>query len=120
MTVSSLIRNHTYNSQTIASGAALSDAFDLRDYTMGLIHMPSAWTSASIGFHVCSTLAGTFLPLYDKNGSLVQIASPAASSAYALPAEVAGAHFVKLWSQNGSGTNTNQGAARTIVVDLKA
>jgi hypothetical protein len=120
MTVSSLLRNHKYSSQTIASGGNLSDAFDFRAYTMGLIHMPAAWTAASIGFKVCNTAGGTYLPLYDKNGSLVQITSPAASKAYALPAELAGAHFVKLWSQDGTGSNSNQAAARTLVVDLKA
>jgi len=107
-------------SLTIASGAALSDAFDFSSYSMAVVHMPSAWTAASIGFYVCQTPAGTFLPLYDKNGSLVQISSPAASQAHACPAELAGCRWVKLWSQDGAGSGTNQAAARTLNLDLKS
>jgi len=105
---------------TIVNGKALSNAFDFSYLTMGVLHMPSAWTAASIGFKVSSESGGTFQPLYDQDGGLVQISSPAAGKAYALPAELAGAMYVKLWSQNGSGTDTNQGAERSIVLDLKS
>lgn len=111
-------RVHTLD-VTIASGAALSEAFDFRLYTMAVIRMPSAWTTANVGFKVCNTEAGTFLPLYDKNNTLVQIATATASEAHSAPAELAGSVWVKLWSQ-ASGVNTNQGAARTVGVDLKA
>ena len=86
---------------------------------MLIVHMPAAWTAASIGFYVCDSYAGTYQKLYDDNGNLVQIDSPSAAGAYAAPAEVAAARWVKLWSQNGSGTDTNQAAARTITVALK-
>lgn len=105
---------------TIANGAALSDELDFRYYSMLTVHMPAGWTAASIGFHVAHTSGGTFQPLYDELGNLVQISSPSASRSYSVPPELAGAQYVKLWSQNGSGTNTNQGAARSLVVSLKA
>ena len=79
MSLAALLRNHNYQTQTIASGANLSDAFDMRKYTMGQVIMPAAWTAASIGFKVCSTLGGTYAILYDSNGNLVQISSPAAA-----------------------------------------
>jgi len=107
-------------SLTIASGAALSDAFDFSLYAIAIVHMPATWTAASIGFQICQTPGGTFLPLYDKDLNLVQIAGPSASGAYACPAELAGARWVKVWSQNGSGTGTNQAAARTVNLDLKS
>ena len=115
-----MARDTHVKSVTIANGAALSDAIDMRRYSFLVVHMPAAWTAASLGFHVSGSLAGTFQPLYDDDGNLVQIDSPAASQTYSAPAAVGGAHFVKLWSQNGSGTNTNQGAARTLALNVKS
>ena len=119
-----LLRRDTHSeSMTIDISADddLSDAaIEMRPYSMMVVHMPAAWTSASIGFKVSSSESGTFLPLYDDDGNLVQIDSPAASKAYVAPAALAPALWVKLWSQNGSGTNTAQAADRTFTVDLKA
>jgi hypothetical protein len=99
----------------------LSDAaIEMRAFSQMVVHMPAAWTAASIGFKVSNDENGTFLPLYDDDGNLVQIDSPSASQAYVAPAALAAAHWVKLWSQNGSGTNTAQAADRTFTVDLKA
>jgi len=120
MSLASLLRNHHELSLTIANGAAVSEAADLRKFSMGVVQMPAGWTAASIGFQVSNTLSGTYQPLYDKNGNLVQISSPAVSQAYALPAEVAGCHFVKLWSQDGAGSGTNQGADRALTLTLKS
>ena len=113
-------RTTKVQSMTIANGAALSDAFDFRDFSFLTVQMPGAWTAASLGFYVASSLGGTFQPLYDDDGNLAQIDSPAASKDYSAPAAIGGAHFVKLWSQNGSGTGTNQGAERSLVVHLKS
>jgi len=104
---------------TIASGAALSDEFRFDGFALAVIHMPSTWTAASIGFKVASASGGTFLPLYDEDGTLVQIDSPTADKAYVAPAELAAAQYVKLWSQDGSGNDANQAAARSIPVDVK-
>jgi hypothetical protein len=115
-----LTRESSHVTVTIANGANLSGEIDMSQFSMLIVHMPSAWTAASIGFKVASESGGTFLPLYDDDGNLLQIDSPGASKAYAAPAGVAGCSFVKLWSQNGSGTNTNQGGDRSIVVELKS
>ena len=114
------LRSHGVKSVTIANAGNLSDAIDMRPYTMATVHMPAAWTTASIGFKVSTSKGGTFLPLYDDDGNLVQIDSPTASKAYTVPAAVAAAHYIKLWSQDGSASNTAQGAARTLVLDLKS
>lgn len=113
-------RTTKYKSMTIANGAALSDAFDMRDYAGGNLYMPAAWTAASIGFHISTTLGGTYVPLYDQDAALVQIDGPAVDNAYAMPKELFGTQFVKLWSQDGAASGTNQGAARTIVIELKS
>jgi hypothetical protein len=115
-----ITRDTHVKSVTIALNGNLSDAIDMRHFTMLIVHMPAAWTAASIGFKVSSSNGGTYQPLYDDDGDLVQIDSPAASATYQANAEVAGAHWLKLWSQNGSGTNTAQAAARTLALDLKS
>lgn len=105
----------------IANNANLStEIIDMRDYSLLLIHMDTDWTAASIGFKVANEANGVFLPLYDDNAVLVQIDSPAVDCAYSAPAEVAVCRFVKLWSQDGSGANTNQTPARVLLVDKKA
>lgn len=104
---------------TIASGAALSEAFNIKNFALGLLHMPAAWTTADIGFYVSSTVAGTYLPLYNEDGGLLAISGPEASKAYVLPARLGAASYMKLWS-NLAGADENQGAERSIVVDLKS
>lgn len=105
---------------TIASGANLSDAIDFRSFAGGIVHMPAAWTAASIGFKVSSTMAGTYLPLFDDDDALVQIDSAAVDQAYQINDAVFASSYVKLWSQDGSEGDTNQAAARSLIVDLKS
>ena len=113
-------RTTKVQSMTIANGAALSDAFDMTDYAGGQVLMPAAWTAASIGFQVASSSGGTYYPLHDDDGTLVQIDSPAVDKAYQLPIELFGCFWVKLWSQDGAASGTNQAAARTVIVQLKS
>lgn len=104
---------------TIANGAALTEAFEFGGATMFCIHMPAAWTTADIGFQVSSEFGGTYLPLYDESGAVVEVSGPAASRAYAVTnSKVASARFIKLWSQS-AGVGTNQAAERVLTVDIK-
>ncbi len=106
---------------TIAASAALSDPIDFRRFSRMVVHMPSAWTAADIGFQVSSAIDGTYLPLYDEAGTaaLVEIGAPAVDQAHVAPAKLGGAAFVKLWSQT-AGTGVNQAAERSLVVVLKS
>ena len=116
-----LINRHTkIVTLSIANGAAVSDALDMKDYAGGQLYMPAAWTAASIGFQIATSNGSTYYPLYDSTGNLVQISSPAVDCAYQLPIELFGVLHVKLWSQDGSGNDTNQGAARSVVVEVKS
>lgn len=99
--------------------AGLSAAIDVRTAIVGVLHMGTAWTSASIGFTVAPASTDTFKPLYDRGGTLVQIPTPAVSSSYALPEEALMGRYIKLWSQTG-GTTVAQTAVRAGTVDLKA
>ncbi|MFH1485971.1 MAG: hypothetical protein ABIH46_07870 [Chloroflexota bacterium] len=101
-----------------AGGALSTPRIDFTGYATGIIHMPTTWTSASIGFKVSSTADSTVHALYDSTPTLAQIASPATGKAYQFPTAVTGAGYIQLWSQNTYGSDATQ-SARTVVVDLK-
>ncbi len=103
----------------IDASAAVSAAVDMRKFTTGVYHMPGVWTAAQIGFQVCQTKTGTYLPLYDVAGTLITVTTTAVDTAMPLPAQLAGAAWFKFWSQNGSAVDVNQVAAATIDYDLK-
>lgn len=120
---------------TIANGAAISDAMYLGESVgdAGMIYIP-AWTAANLGFQVGvptpgtgrtspgeGTEPGTYVPLRDEAGSIVQISGiqTAAAGWYKLPDALRGAGWVKAWSQN-AGSDVAQGASRAMVVVAKA
>ena len=111
-------RSYSYPT-TIPNGTALSGVVSWYEFAYGLIHMPATWTAADIGFQVSSEDDGTYLPLYDDAGALVEIASPAVDQAMRVPVEVLAARYVKIWSQSG-GAGVNQGADRDLIVDMKS
>jgi hypothetical protein len=103
---------------TIAINTALGTAVKLEGHEKGYIVMPSAWTTADIGFKVCDTKDGTYSILRDTAGVVVDIEDPAANIAHVLPDGVfAGTIWVKPWSKNidpATETDVNQAAERTI------
>ena len=103
---------------TIPNGTAISAAYSIESFTAGVLHMPAAWTAASIGFQVSSTFGGTYRELSDASG-LIEIVLPLADEAHMLPADIGAVKFVKIWSET-AGAGVNQGAARIITLDLKA
>ena len=106
---------------TIAASAALSNAVDMREYVgdAGLIYIP-AWTAASLGFYVSDAYAGTYAPLRDDAGAVVEISGiqTAAAAWYKIPEELRGAAWVKLWSET-AGSDVNQAAARACMIFVK-
>lgn len=116
-------RRSTKVNPVIASGAYLSDAIDIRVYASGVVMMPAAWTTADLGIYVCDTEDGTFQPLLDSSGEYgvdVNIDGAAAGKSYLLPVNIFSAQYIKLWSTNGAGEDTNQEAERTFTVMLKS
>lgn len=114
-----ILRHTRGTTVTIESGAALSDAIHLERHEKLIVALPSAWTTADIGFQVASDEDEPYRELYAADGTLAEISSPAAGNAYAAPSEVDGAVYVKLWSQSG-GSDENQGADRDIDVTMKS
>ena len=104
---------------TIANGAALSDAIDIRGVIRGEVLIPSAWTAADMGFQRSSTVGGTFVPAANALGNLIEITlTTPTDRSFSIPDDVFSASFIKLWSQT-AGAGVNQGAARSVVVNLK-
>ena len=107
---------------SIASGTSMaSNVLDMTGYGQMAIHLPAAWSStASIGFYASSTSGGAYLPVYDDQGTLVQIDGCLASRIYVAPPQVGALHYVKLWSQDGTATSVPQGATRSLIVEMKS
>ena len=99
---------------TIANGASLSGAVDLRGLTPVRIIMPSAWTTANLTFNV-SYDGVNFTNLYDELGTEKTVTAAASYSIYLAPADWVGYKQLKIRSGT-SGTAVNQGGARTILV----
>jgi hypothetical protein len=105
---------------TIANGEAESGVVSASPLatTIQALYIP-AWTAASLAFKVCDTAAGTFAPLRNEFGALIEVTGIATAAAgwYKLPIELLAAPFFKLWSET-AGSNTNQGAERVCKIAL--
>lgn len=101
---------------TIPINTAESDVVDLSDGfgSLGAI-LVDGWTAANIGFKVSDTESGTFAPLRDSAGAIVQVSSIQAVGGnwYDLPDALNGVTYFKLWSQS-FGVDVLQTSARTI------
>lgn len=104
---------------TIAEGAALSAALDVRGVSGIWLVMPAEWTAAVLGFKVSPVVGGTFAPLYDAAGDRVGVALQVDYIQIAPPALV-GAGLVKLWSRDAGGLDVEQDAERAFVVILRS
>ena len=113
----SIKRFYSSSVVTIPNGSAVSDVLEVREFAGGVVSMPAAWTAANIGFKHCAAPNGTFQPLRDATGALVEIVASAAGE-FVLPDALFACQFVQLWSES-AGSNVNQGADRPITVSLK-
>jgi hypothetical protein len=106
-------RQSTKLTVTILNGEAVSGAFWMGPYAGGYVLIPTSWTDANMGFQVSEAEAGTYVYLRDDAGAPVQISTILTSGAraYALPAELFGCMWVKLWSKSTTAateTDNNQ------------
>jgi len=111
-------RQFTQRTVTIEAGDAESEEFYFAPYVFLSVEMPAVWTAAKIGFKVARTSGGTFVPLYDNGGTLVEI-NPAVDQMHVAPAEIAGQMYVKLWSQDAGSDENQVGADRVLGLILK-
>lgn len=104
---------------------ALSNAFYLGDKGGFGAQLPAGMTACAIGVHVSKEENGAYVPLYDDEsaGTPIQVGdgtTDLSSKAFTFPAKVYPWTWVKLWSQNGSGTNVNQASPRLVTVVRKS
>ncbi len=106
---------------TIANGEAESSPFEMKWAAGAGMVTPAALTATTvIAFKVCATIDGTFLPLYDTGGTLVEVTvDVAAAKGFAMPDELFAWPYVKLWAE-AAGVDVDQAAERTFNVFLKS
>ncbi len=105
---------------TIASGASLSSAASLNNATLVGVLAPAAWTAAGLSFEVALEPGGTFYPVRDAAGDVVECVGFSAGDYILLPAGAFhGIAEIKVRSAT-SGSPVNQGAARTLTLVFRA
>lgn len=108
---------------TIANGGNLSAAIDMREFAGGMLHIPAALEATTvIGFKVCPTKDGTFVPLRKNDGTktLDYIETQLnEAGAYPLLDGLFGGFFVKIYLMTTAGVAVNQTADRAFTVTLK-
>lgn len=118
-----LTRKSNVKVASIAAGAALSGAIDVREMAGGILkNIGTNWTAADIVFDVCEKVDGTFTTLKDETGTAARIASLATDAAEArkLPDELFACAWFKIRSVGvGTVVSENQVAAQSFVLMMK-
>lgn len=109
--------DRTHKTVTIANGASLSDAEDVRGLLLVGITMPAAWTAADLSFQA-SADGTTYNDAYDADGN--ELVVQAAASRYIAIGDMAfqGVAYIKVRSGT-TGAAQAQGAARLVTLHLR-
>ena len=105
---------HQTAAPVIASGANTSSAIAVIDARTGIITIPAAMTANALTFQTSPALDGTFSTLKDSSGTNVSVTIANSSSVQIPAAVLAGAKAIKIVG------NANEGAERTLTVQLKS
>jgi len=103
---------------TIPNAGSLSGAIDLGSSSLAGILMPASWTAAGLSFAVSTSLAGTYVPLWDALGSeyIIPSASAVANQSIIIPLiDFLGIQFIKVRSGT-AGAPVAQGADRSLLL----
>jgi len=106
------VENRNVQDATIANGASLSDAINLRGEVLVGIEMPAAWTAANLTFQASMDNA-TYLNVYSAAGAELVVTAAASQFIWVDPSNFAGCRWIKVRSGT-SGTPVNQGAERLV------
>lgn len=100
---------------TIANGASLSDAADLKNGRLAGIVIPAAWTTANLTFQT-SPDGVTYYDRYDNFGGEYGVVVGGASRSILVPViDWLGVRFLKVRSGT-TGSAVNQGGARILTL----
>jgi len=97
---------------TIAAGATVSSAVDLKYKTLCGIQLPAAFTGVVLSFQTATTLAGTYQNMY-QNGVIYQQTVTQGTYVILTPSIFAGVQYIKIVS------GTAEGAARTLELNVR-
>lgn len=105
---------------TIAEGASLSGAVDMRGYALTRVILPAEWTAADLTFQE-SLDNSTFYNLSPADSDTEYTVEAAASACKIIPPSdlLGAAGYLKVRSGT-SGTPVNQAAARTVTLCFRA
>lgn len=98
---------------TIPASGTDSNAFYFGDWAMGILHLPGTMTGDAITFKAAPAENGTYNVVKKSDGTAAGSSVTAASDGVPIPAECAGALWLKVVSDAAEDT------ARTIQVSLK-
>lgn len=109
-------------SLTIALGAALSGALDVRGFHHISIQLEATWTEADIAIHASHSLTGTYALVRDRNDAPEIFDGVEANRFFMGPDVLKGLGFIKLASVSKADPTTavNQAAARSISYTIEA
>lgn len=99
---------------TIANGQSLSEAVNLGGYVLVGIHMPAAWTAASLTLQG-SAAGATFGNVFDDEGTELEVDAAASRYIPLGPEKTCSLAHVKVRSGT-SGSPVNQEGARTLTL----
>lgn len=100
---------------TIANGASLSGAVDLKSGRVVALAMPAAWTAAVVTFQVSVDGGGTYQDLMDQYAAEVSLAVAQGKTYQLDPAMFLGFSNLKVRSGTSAAAQ-NQGAARDLAL----
>lgn len=100
----------------IANGASLSDPIRLAGNVLAGVHMPAAWTAASLTFQV-SNDGTTWRNLFDAEGTEVEVVATAGVAIILDTSSFLPWRHMRIRSGT-SALPVNQGADRTIIAEL--
>lgn len=100
---------------TIANGASLSDAVDLKNGRLAGIIIPASWTTANLTFQV-SPDGSNWVDRYDHQGAEYTVVVGGASRSISVPlVDFIGVRHLKVRSGT-TGSAVNQGGARSLTL----
>lgn len=125
MSSTSINREFTRATATIASGQSLSGAVSIGGSVLAALHIPAAWTAAALSFQSSIDGGTTWADVFDDGGAEVAIPSASIPTAAAraivngtILEKLAGLTMIRCRS-GLSGAAVNQGADRALTFIFK-
>ena len=104
-----------YIDATIANAATTSGAINLEGKKLVGIEIPASFTGATVSFTQCRSEGGTYIPVYNDDGSLYSVTATDAAYVRVNPAVFAGCAFIKVVSAS---SESGEKVVTVVCIDL--